>query len=152
MPMPAVTVEDASGLPRIVAPPPGARDRPRSEEHTSELQSQSNLVCRLLLVKKNTGALLAVFLALAAGKIGEAKTFFQHTGHRADPKRQEGPQAHSIDLSPHKRFAYVDELWLDELLVYRFDGAKGTLTPNDPPYVKLDPGSGPRHFVFAPFC
>src|SRR5256886_10113606 len=26
----------------------------RSEEHTSELQSQSNLVCRLLLVKQNT--------------------------------------------------------------------------------------------------
>src|SRR2546427_6061860 len=36
----------------------GARPRPlpraaaRSEEHTSELQSQSNLVCRLLLEKK----------------------------------------------------------------------------------------------------
>src|SRR2546430_13332860 len=29
-----------------------ARDRSRSEEHTSELQSQSNLVCRLLLEKK----------------------------------------------------------------------------------------------------
>src|SRR2546430_10437416 len=28
----------------------------RSEEHTSELQSQSNLVCRLLLEKKNTRA------------------------------------------------------------------------------------------------
>src|SRR2546430_12729020 len=27
--------------------------RPRSEEHTSELQSQSNLVCRLLPEKKN---------------------------------------------------------------------------------------------------
>src|SRR5688572_31173596 len=27
----------------------------RSEEHTSELQSQSNLVCRLLLEKKNQG-------------------------------------------------------------------------------------------------
>src|SRR2546430_3208155 len=27
--------------------------RPRSEEHTSELQSQSNLVCRLLLEKKH---------------------------------------------------------------------------------------------------
>src|SRR2546430_5646487 len=26
---------------------------PRSEEHTSELQSQSNFVCRLLLEKKN---------------------------------------------------------------------------------------------------
>src|SRR2546430_7434057 len=31
---------------------PGSRRRPRSEEHTSELQSQSNLVCRLLLEKK----------------------------------------------------------------------------------------------------
>src|SRR2546430_7882791 len=29
-----------------------ASDRGRSEEHTSELQSQSNLVCRLLLEKK----------------------------------------------------------------------------------------------------
>src|SRR6201985_3330437 len=28
--------------------------RPRSEEHTSELQSHVNLVCRLLLEKKNT--------------------------------------------------------------------------------------------------
>src|SRR5688572_33308504 len=30
-----------------------ARTLARSEEHTSELQSQSNLVCRLLLEKKN---------------------------------------------------------------------------------------------------
>src|SRR2546430_5477442 len=30
------------------------RDAGRSEEHTSELQSQSNLVCRLLLEKKKT--------------------------------------------------------------------------------------------------
>src|SRR2546427_2337916 len=30
------------------------RSNPRSEEHTSELQSQSNLVCRLLLEKKKT--------------------------------------------------------------------------------------------------
>src|SRR2546430_9991478 len=30
----------------------GDRQRVRSEEHTSELQSQSNLVCRLLLEKK----------------------------------------------------------------------------------------------------
>src|SRR2546430_7586368 len=34
----------------VVAVPPQAP--PRSEEHTSELQSQSNLVCRLLLEKK----------------------------------------------------------------------------------------------------
>src|SRR2546430_6365679 len=33
-------------------PPGGKVAEPRSEEHTSELQSQSNLVCRLLLEKK----------------------------------------------------------------------------------------------------
>src|SRR2546430_7662592 len=38
----------------------GALLLPRSEEHTSELQSQSNLVCRLLLEKKtsNSGSTL----------------------------------------------------------------------------------------------
>src|SRR2546430_4516305 len=34
----------------------GASREERSEEHTSELQSQSNLVCRLLLEKKKTAA------------------------------------------------------------------------------------------------
>src|SRR2546430_3587024 len=34
----------------------GDDDATRSEEHTSELQSQSNLVCRLLLEKKNKRA------------------------------------------------------------------------------------------------
>src|SRR2546427_5620681 len=33
----------------------GGHGERRSEEHTSELQSQSNLVCRLLLEKKKTG-------------------------------------------------------------------------------------------------
>src|SRR5206468_6023560 len=34
------------------APTPAATSVPRSEEHTSELQSRSDLVCRLLLEKK----------------------------------------------------------------------------------------------------
>src|SRR5688572_32644583 len=38
----------------------------RSEEHTSELQSQSNLVCRLLLEKKNKKFLEALRIAPAA--------------------------------------------------------------------------------------
>src|SRR5688572_32326950 len=40
----------------VAGPAPEAASAPttvRSEEHTSELQSQSNLVCRLLLEKKN---------------------------------------------------------------------------------------------------
>src|SRR2546430_12047542 len=41
---------------------PHAAGRGRSEEHTSELQSQSNLVCRLLLEKKKASALQALAL------------------------------------------------------------------------------------------
>src|SRR6476661_10598824 len=37
---------------RWLSPPRWPRRRPRSEEHTSELQSHLNLVCRLLLEKK----------------------------------------------------------------------------------------------------
>src|SRR2546430_12738115 len=56
-----IVLRPASGAlrPQIMfAPPPSAAvapapdTAPRSEEHTSELQSQSNLVCRLLLEKK----------------------------------------------------------------------------------------------------
>src|SRR2546430_7096283 len=41
----------------------------RSEEHTSELQSQSNLVCRLLLEKKkhHTSDLAYVIIAITQG-------------------------------------------------------------------------------------
>src|SRR5688572_31850452 len=47
-----------SGLIRSGLPPehPLQKDVQRSEEHTSELQSQSKLVCRLLLEKKNAGS------------------------------------------------------------------------------------------------
>src|SRR2546427_1683903 len=42
----------AAAQSRIRFPARARRLLPRSEEHTSELQSQSNLVCRLLLEKK----------------------------------------------------------------------------------------------------
>src|SRR2546427_8973310 len=42
--------------PRVVRRPPQHGECRRSEEHTSELQSQSNLVCRLLLEKKKTAS------------------------------------------------------------------------------------------------
>src|SRR2546430_10249021 len=44
----------ACACPVSVRRPPRCLSPLRSEEHTSELQSQSNLVCRLLLEKKKT--------------------------------------------------------------------------------------------------
>ena len=105
---------------------------------------------KYVLVANYDGGSVAVFPKRADGRLGEASAFIQHTGHSVNPQRQEGPHAHCILTSPDNRFALAADLGLDELLVYRFDPAHGTLTPNDPPFAKVDPGAGPRHFVFAP--
>lgn len=102
------------------------------------------------LVANYTGGSVAVFPVLADGKLGEATAFVQHAGKGTNPQRQEGPHAHSIDLTPDNRFAFVDDLGLDEVKIYKFDRTKGTLTPNNPPFAKVEAGSGPRHFALAP--
>jgi len=104
---------------------------------------------KYVLVANYTGGSVAVFPVLEDGRLGEPSAFLQHSGHGTNPQRQEGPHAHSIDLSPDNRFAIVDDLGLDETLVYRFDSTRGTLAPN-PASTKADPGAGPRHFAFHP--
>jgi 6-phosphogluconolactonase len=74
----------------------------------------------------------------------------QHTGSSVNPQRQKEPHAHSINLDPANRFAFVADLGLDKVMVYRFDSAKGTLVANDPPGAAVKAGAGPRHFAFHP--
>jgi 6-phosphogluconolactonase len=83
------------------------------------------------------------------GTLGEASAFVQHSGASANPQRQSGPHAHEVTVSADNRFVLVNDLGLDQILVYRLDPVKGTLAPNDPPFVKLAPGSGPRHMAFG---
>src|SRR2546427_7841317 len=56
----------SAGSPCRSSRPAGSASPARSEEHTSELQSQSNLVCRLLLEKKNLKDKLVVGLDIGA--------------------------------------------------------------------------------------
>src|SRR5260370_30084322 len=59
-PVPAAQRQPAEARRRFELEPPIDLDRVRSEEHTSELQSHLNLVCRLLLEKKKNLMLTAV--------------------------------------------------------------------------------------------
>lgn len=102
-----------------------------------------------VLIANYTGGSVAVFPVRKDGSLGEPSDFVQHEGHGSDPKRQQGPHAHSINLSPDNKFAFVDDLGLDEFRVFKFDAARGGLTMNIPP-VALDPGTGPRHFTLYP--
>jgi 6-phosphogluconolactonase len=105
---------------------------------------------KYVLVANYDGGSVAVFPVLPDGRLGEASSVVQHSGHGPNPERQEGPHAHEIQLTRDNRFAIAADLGLDELLVYRFDAAKGTLASNDPPFAKVDPGAGPRHFAPHP--
>ncbi len=86
----------------------------------------------------------------ADGSLGEPVSFIQHTGSSVDAKRQKEPHAHSIVVSPNNRFVYAADLGLDQVLIYKLDASKATLTPNDPPYAKTPAGAGPRHLTFHP--
>ena len=105
---------------------------------------------KYVLVANYTGGSVAVFPVQADGHIGESSAFVQHAGSSVNRERQEGPHAHWIETTPDNRFAIAVDLGLDELLIYRFDAKNGSLTPNNPPYAKLDPGAGPRHLAFHP--
>jgi 6-phosphogluconolactonase len=103
-----------------------------------------------VLVANYGGGSVAVLPVAADGSLREASSAIQHTGSSVNPRRQREPHAHSINMSPDNRFAIVSDLGLDKLLVYQFDAEKGVLRPNDPPFVTIEPGSGPRHFAFLP--
>jgi 6-phosphogluconolactonase len=103
-----------------------------------------------VLAANYAGGSVCVLPVGADGRLGEASAFVQHKGRGPNKQRQEAPHAHSVNLDAANRFAFVADLGLDQVLIYRYDAARGTLTPNDPPAVAVSPGSGPRHFAFHP--
>jgi 6-phosphogluconolactonase len=102
------------------------------------------------LVANYGGGSVAVLPVGSDGKLAEASAFIQHKGKGADPGRQSGPHGHSINVDAGNHFAVAADLGLDQLLVYKFDADKGSLTPNDPPFRATAPAAGPRHFAFHP--
>jgi 6-phosphogluconolactonase len=84
------------------------------------------------------------------GTLGEACDVVQHRGSSADPLRQRGPHAHSVTLDASNRYAFVPDLGLDRVMIYRFDGEHGILEPNAMPWIETKLGAGPRHLAFHP--
>jgi 6-phosphogluconolactonase len=102
------------------------------------------------LVANYGGGSVASLPVGADGRLTPPSSTIQHAGSSVNPQRQEGPHAHSINLDTANRFAFAADLGLDQMLVYRFDAARGMLSPNEPPFAPVTPGAGPRHFAFHP--
>ena len=114
--------------------------------------------CHVLVDKNRRFVFVANFMSgsvcvlpvLDDGSLGEASDFIQHQGSSVDPVRQRGPHAHSVSLDEANRFAFVPDLGLDKLMVYKFHSERGTLEPNEVPWITMKPGAGPRHMAFHP--
>src|SRR5215472_12368623 len=120
---------------------------------------------KFVLIANYTSGNIAVFPILADGKLGEHTAVVKDDGDLGPNKeRQEAPHAHWIEASAGNRFAYVSDLGLDRVLIYKFDSSSGTLmagqkaTPTaktgsagtkDPFSATLAPGTGPRHVAFS---
>jgi 6-phosphogluconolactonase len=105
---------------------------------------------RFVLAANYGSGSVAVFPIAEDGRLQPASCVVQHEGSSVNAARQKGPHAHSIVLDPANRYAFVPDLGIDKIMIYRFDREHGKLVPNDPPFAKCEPGSGPRHFTFHP--
>ncbi len=81
------------------------------------------------------------------GSIGKRTGFDQHPQPNAPSKK--GPHAHAVVISPDNRFFFVPDLGLDRVYIYRLEPDKATFVPNDPAFVSVNPGLGPRHFALG---
>jgi len=114
------------------------------------------------LVANYGGGTVAVLPIQPDGRLGGASDVKQHQGAPGSARPSSAPpgsfaisghdrpHAHMIEADASGRFVFAADLGLDRILVWKFDEANGTLTPNDPPYAELPSGDGPRHFAFHP--
>lgn len=117
---------------------------------------------RFVLVANYFGGSVAVLPVLPDGSLGAATDVKKDAGTLGPTKATNAPpgsfafsghdqaHAHMIEADASGRFVLHVDLGLDQIFIWKFDAQKGTLTPNDPPFVSLPPGDGPRHFAFHP--
>lgn len=95
------------------------------------------------------GGFVEVLALNPDGSLKEQTAFVQHVGSSVHP-RQNKPYAHWFRTDPSGKFALAMDLGMDQVVVYKFNASTGQLSPNDPAFTKVHPGSGPRHLAYHP--
>jgi 6-phosphogluconolactonase len=103
-----------------------------------------------LLVANYGGGSVASLPIESDGRLKPPACVNKHHGSSVNPQRQTGPFAHCFDADPANRFALSADLGTDKVMLYRLDAATGVFLPNDPPFVEVSAGAGPRHVAFHP--
>ncbi|MBX3049831.1 MAG: lactonase family protein [Caldilineaceae bacterium] len=94
---------------------------------------------------------VAVMPIDSTGQLKPSSQVIQHEGSSVNVRRQQGPHAHSVTIDPTNTYAYVCDLGMDKVMIYRMDRENGKLLPNEAQnWARVPAGSGPRHFAFTP--
>ena len=103
-----------------------------------------------VLVANYGSGTVASFPIDTNGYLKTASSIVQHEGSSINEQRQTSPHAHAIMVAPNNHHAFSPDLGLDQVIIYQLNNETGKLTPNEPPFVSVSPGQGPRHFDFHP--
>lgn len=102
---------------------------------------------KFLAVANYSSGSTAILPLSADGKLGEAVSSVQHTGKSVNPKRQEGPHAHSVNFSADNKFLFVADLGLDEVKIYSFNSKSGAI--KETAKLESPKAGGPRHLALG---
>lgn len=104
---------------------------------------------QMLLTAQYGGGSVAAFKLAKDGSIAKQTMLIDHAGgSRVVKGRQEASHAHWTGFSPDQNFAFVPDLGLDQVVIYRVNLEDATLSPHGT--ANVPPGSGPRHMKFSP--
>jgi 6-phosphogluconolactonase len=103
----------------------------------------------ILLTAQYGGGSTASYSLNRDGSLKEQTALIKHEGGSGVvDRRQDAPHAHWVGFSPDNRFAFVPDLGLDQIVIYRVDMDQARITPHGA--ASAPPGGGPRHMKFHP--
>jgi 6-phosphogluconolactonase len=83
------------------------------------------------------------------GSIGAPTETIKFSG-KGPHERQSGPHTQSAHFSIDNRFLFVADFGIDRVMSYKVDAANAKLTPNNPAFTAVKPGTAPVNLSFHP--
>jgi len=102
---------------------------------------------KFLLTAQYGGGSTALFPLDDDGKLGTSVVTEHSGGSNVNPKRQDKPHPHWCGFSPDGQYAFVPDLGMDGIVIYRVDQDKPEIIKHG--FAATVPGGGPRHMRFS---
>ena len=104
---------------------------------------------KTLLTAQYGGGSVGVFSLHHDGSLNQRTQLVEHEGgSKVVARRQESPHPHWVGFSPDNRFAFVPDLGLDQVVIYKVDVENSRIERHG--VGQGVPGGGPRHMKFHP--